>query len=174
MGRLDQGVAASSERYHVVPRTLSFITHGEDVLLLRGASDKRIWPNRYNGVGGHVERDEDVLTAAVREMQEETGLQVRGVRLRGVVHIDVGEAQMGILLFVFTAQATARQLSPSREGTLEWVPRERLLSLDLVEDLPLILPRVLSMAADEPPFFAHYDYDENDALIVTLACHSTA
>ncbi|MDH7485098.1 MAG: NUDIX domain-containing protein [Anaerolineae bacterium] len=173
MGKQDQGIAVSRGRDHVVPRTLSFITHGEDVLLLRGAPDKRIWPNRYNGVGGHVERDEDVLTAAVREMQEETGLQVRNVRLRGVIHIDAGEAQTGILLFVFTAQAMERQLSPSREGTLEWVPRERLSSLDLVEDLPLILPRVLSMAADEPPFFAHYDYDEDDALIVTFACHST-
>ena len=174
MGKLDQGVAASRGRYHVVPRTLSFITHGDDVLLLRGAPHKRIWPNRYNGVGGHVERDEDVLTAAVREMQEETGLEVRDVRLRGVIHIDAGDAQTGILLFVFTAAATTRQFSPSSEGTLEWVPQEQVLDLDLVEDLPHILPRLLSMAADEPPFFAQYAYDENDELTVTFARHSTA
>ena len=174
MGKLDQAVAASRGRYHAVPRTLSFITHGNDVLLLRGAPDKRIWPNRYNGVGGHVERDEDVLTAAVREMQEETGLDVHNVRLRGVVNIDAGDPQTGILLFVFTAEATGREFSPSPEGTLEWVPREQVLGLDLVEDLPLILPRVLSMGADEPPFFAQYTYDQNDELRVTFACHSVA
>jgi len=174
MGEIDQTVTASRGRHHVVPRTLCFITHGDDVLLLRGAPDKRIWPNRYNGVGGHVERDEDVLTAAVREMQEETGLDVHDVRLRGVVNIDAGDPQAGVLLFIFTAEATGREFSLSPEGTLEWVPKEQVLALDVVEDLPLILPRVLSMGADEPPFFAHYAYDENDELIITFACHSMA
>jgi len=173
MGQLDQGIAASRGRYHVVPRTLCLITygdtHGDDVLLLRGAPDKRIWPNQYNGVGGHVERDEDVLTAAVREMQEETALDVRNVRLRGVINIDASDPLSGILLFVFTAEATDREFSPSPEGTLEWVSAEQALTLDLVEDLPLILPRVLSMAADEPPFFAQYAYDEDDELMVTFA-----
>ena len=158
MGKIDQAVAASRGRYHVVPRTLSFITLGDDVLLLRGAPDKRIWPNQYNGVGGHVERDEDVLTAAVREMQEETGLDVRNVRLRGVVNIDAGDPQSGILIFVFTAEAMGREFSPSSEGTLKWVDREQALAVDLVEDLPLILPRVLNMGLDEPPFFAQYTY----------------
>jgi len=172
MGKLDQGVAASRGRYHVVARTLSFITHGEDVLLLRGAPDKRIWPHRYNGVGGHVERDEDVLTAAVREMQEETGLHVREARLRGVIHVDAGDPQAGILLFIFTAAAARREVSPSPEGTLEWVPQQQVLDLDLVEDLPYILPRLLRMGADEAPFFAHYAYDDDDELTVTFARHS--
>jgi len=29
------------------------------VLLLRGAPKKKIWPDQYNGVGGHVKPDED-------------------------------------------------------------------------------------------------------------------
>ena len=33
MGREDQGVAASRHRYHVVPRTLCFVRHGDEVLL---------------------------------------------------------------------------------------------------------------------------------------------
>jgi 8-oxo-dGTP diphosphatase len=38
--------------------------------------------------------------------------------------------------------------------------------LDLVEDLPVLLPYVLAMGANEPPFFAHYRYDEQDALVI--------
>ena len=64
MPRADQGVAASRGRYQVVPRTLCFVTHEDAVLLLKGAPTKRIWPGRYNGLGGHVEPDEDVLAAA--------------------------------------------------------------------------------------------------------------
>lgn len=169
MGKADQGVAASRERYQMIPRTLCFITQGDDVLLLRGAPDKRIWPNRYNGVGGHVERDEDVWTAAVREMQEETGLEVHDVRLCGVINVDAGEGQAGVLVFVFTAQATSRATVPSAEGSLEWVPLDRVAELDLVEDLPLILPRVLGRPAGARPFFAHTHYDEDDELVMVFA-----
>jgi len=169
MGRRDQGVAQSRERYHVVPRTLCFITHGTDVLLLKGAPTKRIWPNRYNGVGGHVERDEDVLTAAIREMAEETGLTVDEVRLRAVIHIDADDPQIGILLFVFTARACSRDFHPSPEGRLEWVPQARLSDYELVEDLVELLPKVLAMGPHDLPLFGRYHYDEKDQLRIEWA-----
>lgn len=168
MGKADQKIL--SHRYQVVPRTLCFVTHGGDVLLLRGAPDRRIWPDQYNGVGGHVEPHEDMYAAALREIQEETGLEVRNLRLRGVINIPVDtESNTGIVLFVFTAAAAGRDVRPSEEGSPEWVARDRLAELNLVEDLPMLLPRVLGMGADDPPFFAHYDYDEQDRLIVAFS-----
>lgn len=171
MGKADQEIIP--HRYQVVPRTLCFVTHGphgDDVLLLRGSPDKRVWPNQYNGVGGHVEPGEDVHTAALREIREETGLHVRDLQLRGVINIPVdAHNHTGILLFVFTATATIRDVHSSEEGALEWIARERLIELDLVEDLPALLPRVLAMGPDEPPFFAHYHYDEQDRLNISFA-----
>ena len=124
MTKTDQGVEKSANRYKAVPRTLSFITHGDEVLLLRGAPTKRIWPNQYNGVGGHVEADEDIYTSAVREMREETGLDVADARLRGILNIDVGQ-ETGIIVFVFTARALGRDVRPSPEGTLEWIKQDQ-------------------------------------------------
>jgi 8-oxo-dGTP diphosphatase len=167
MGQADQKIIA--ERYHVFPRTLCFVTDGDDVLLLRGASDKRIWPDQYNGVGGHVKPDEDVFTAARREIWEETGLRVHDLRLRGVINIPVDVQNRGVLLFVFTARAATRDVRPSREGIPEWIPRDRIDRLDLVEDLPVLLPRVLTMGSGDSPFYALYTYDEDDQLSVTLA-----
>jgi 8-oxo-dGTP diphosphatase len=173
MGQADQKIIAG--RYQVIPRTLCFITHDDDVLLLRGAPDKPIWPNKYNGVGGHVEPDEDIHSAALREIREETGLAVRDLRLRGVINIPVDAGNnTGILVFVFTATATKREVQPSEEGTLEWIPHDRLAGLDLVEDLPILLPRVLAMDADKFPFFAHYSYDKQDRLAVTFAEETTS
>ena len=172
MGHHDQGVAASVVRYKMIPRTLCFVFHDDDVLLLRGAPDKGLWANLYNGVGGHVERDEDVFSAALREICEETGWRatdVEDLKLRGLIHVDASDSQTGIMLFVFTAIALLRQTRASAEGTLEWVPRARLLDYALVEDLPVLLPRVFSLADDAPPLFAHYSYDQNDQLVTRFS-----
>jgi len=125
MAKTDQGVEKSAHRYKTVPRTLCFITHGDEILLLRGAPNKRIWPNKYNGVGGHVEANEDIYTSALREMCEETGLDVEDVRLRGIINVDTAQ-ETGIIVFVFTARASGRDVQPSAEGMLEWVRQDQV------------------------------------------------
>jgi 8-oxo-dGTP diphosphatase len=163
MGAAGQG--AGGGRWEVSPRTLIFVTNGSDVLLMKRGPHKRIFPNKYNGLGGHVERSEDVYSAAAREVQEESGLTVRNLRLRGVHHIDAG-AESGIIVFVFTAASDSRALIDCDEGALEWVDKSRIAQLDLVEDLPEIMPRVLAMPDDAPPYFAHVSYDASDTILI--------
>lgn len=165
MGAQDQGAdpAAVAGRWQVVPRTLCFVRNGDDILLMKRGEHKRIYPGYFNGVGGHIERDEDPLSGAIREIREETGLDVFNVQYCGSSHIDAGQ-QAGIVLFVFTAQSTSRTLIGSEEGTLHWVPLSEALNgdLQLVEDLPIILRRIF--VERNIPFFAHVSYDEDDQL----------
>ena len=167
MGREDQGITNSLQRWQTIPRALGFVLHGEGadaaVLLLRGAPTKRIWANRLNGVGGHIERGEDIKAAAWREIHEETGLQVTNLRLCGIVQIDSG-APVGITMFVWTALAAERTTTPCAEGSLEWHSIHNLPTADLVDDLAILLPRVLASQASAAPFFAHYSYDEHNQL----------
>jgi 8-oxo-dGTP diphosphatase len=169
LGAKEQGAHVTEGRWMTSVRTLTFVLHGGDVLLMKRSATKRIFPNRYNGLGGHIERDEDPYTSALREVKEESGLDVSDLRLRGVYNIDSGDAT-GIVLFIFTARAlTASLAHDCDEGTLHWVPVDQALTLDLVEDLPLILPRVLAMQADDVSFFAHVSYDDADRLVLRFA-----
>ncbi len=170
MPKQDQGIDVSlrRQRYTVIPRTLVFITRGDRILLLRGSSQKRIWANKYNGIGGHIERDEDIYSAALREVHEETGLTVENLRLAGLINVD-GDQPTGIMLFVFTAQSRAGDPISTEEGTPEWIERGQLTQIDLVEDLPVILPRALELPPHAAPFFAHYHYDEQERLIIQFA-----
>src|SRR5262249_9445414 len=116
MGAADQGVDPDGGRWKVIPRTLCFITNGGDVLLMKRAEHRRVFPGRYNGIGGHLEREEDPLSGALREIREETGLSVANIRLRAVCNVDPKHS-VGIVLFVFTAEAHSREVHECEEGT---------------------------------------------------------
>jgi 8-oxo-dGTP diphosphatase len=167
MPKSEQGV--TKDRYMIIPRTLIFVTHGDRVLLIKGAPTKRLWANKYNGIGGHIERGEDALSAARRELDEETGLIGVNLRLVGTVLIDAGE-QTGIGLFVFHGEVykDESQLVNSPEGTLEWVLYNQLSRYPLVEDLPILLPKIMEMKPGDAPFAALYYYDANDRMQVTF------
>jgi 8-oxo-dGTP diphosphatase len=169
MGANEQGANATANRWLTIPRTLCFVFNGEDVLLMKRAPNRRVFANRYNGVGGHIEHNEDPYSSAKREILEETGLNVNELRLRAVYNIDAGEAT-GIMLFLFTCTSQVRdvQANPA-EGTLHWIPLEEILNLDLVDDLPIILPRIINMKADAQPLFVHASYDSQDQLVMTFA-----
>lgn len=168
MGAGEQGADAIQGRWLTQVRTLCFVCNGDDVLLMKRAPHKRIFPNRYNGVGGHIERDEDPLTSARREIQEETGLLVRDMRLRAIYNIDAGEAT-GIMLFVFTAASDSRDVTANGEGSLHWLPRHRVLDYDLVDDLPEILPRIFALSPGDEPLYVHVSYDDADHMQMRFA-----
>jgi 8-oxo-dGTP diphosphatase len=163
MPQSDQGI--TNDRYMLIPRTAIFVRRGDEYLLIKGASTKRLWAGKYNCLGGHVERGEDVLSAAKRELGEEAGIEA-DLWLCGTVVVDAGD--VGICLYVFCGENARGEVKASGEGTVEWVGKDAILRLPVVEDLPALLERIHWMRRDDVPFAARSFY-ENEKLTLLFA-----
>jgi len=102
---------------------------------------------KYNGLGGKLDRGEDVVSCLRREVREEAGLECEAPILRGTVSWPgfgkQGEDWFG---FIFRVDRWSGQpLRQSAEGNLEWVDVERMIDLPLWEGdrhfLPLVFER---------------------------------
>ena len=167
-------------RYTLIPRTLIFLSCGERVLLIKGAAHKRLWANLYNGIGGHVERGEDILSVARRELLEETGIQGVDLRLCAVLTIDTGK-ETGIGIYVFRGEylqtemaecmlAMSRSATPSTQRRAAWngYRSPRLGELPMVEDLHTLLPRIMALGSGDPPISALYQYEDDGSMRITF------
>ena len=166
MPETEQGV--NLDRYMLVPRTLIILTREDTVLLLKGADNKRLWAGLYNGIGGHIEQGEDVLTAAQRELLEESGLTSPDLWLCGVVIVDT-QTNPGVGIFIFTGECTDGEMVLSKEGMLEWIKTSQLNHLPLVGDLPVLIPKILDMKPGDTPFSARSSYNDRGNIVVTFS-----
>ncbi|AKC85572.1 NUDIX hydrolase [Pseudoxanthomonas suwonensis] len=99
---------------------------------------------KYNGLGGKIERDEDVVAGMRREIREEAGIECEAMRLRGTISWPGfgkhGEDWLGFVFVVDAFSGTPLERNP--EGTLEWVDVDRILELPLWDGDRRFLPLV--------------------------------
>jgi 8-oxo-dGTP diphosphatase len=141
---------------------LIFLFNKDDVLLIQRSPRARLFPGMFNGVGGHIERGEDVLSAARREVREETGLNLPNLQLRCILHADEGPSKPGVVVFVFSGQVSQREVTQSSEGTLHWIPRDQIDQLNTLPDVIPLLSRITSLPTPSSAIFARSTISETD------------
>lgn len=108
---------------------------------------------KYNGLGGKLQPDEDVVTGLRRELHEESGLIADEVVLRGTISWPGfgkrGEDWFG---FIFRVESWHGEVhAGNHEGTLEWVDLASMETLPMWPSDRNFLPMVFD---DNPlPFY---------------------
>ena len=103
-------------------------------MLIKQNEKEKIGFGRWNGVGGHVEKGENPIESAKRELLEETGLIIRKLSLRFITILEK-EENIGISLFIFTGRTNQRILRESDEGKLKWIKVVDLEKYQVMDDL---------------------------------------
>ena len=147
--------------YTPIVATLGYVLSpdGRQVLMLhRNARADDHHLGKYNGLGGKIEPDEDVLAGMRREITEEAGIDCTALSLRGTISWPgFGKHGEDWLGFVFVVTAfTGMPLQRNPEGTLEWIDIARLHELPMWEGDREFLPLVFD---DDPrPFHGVMPY----------------
>jgi 8-oxo-dGTP diphosphatase len=86
---------------------------------------KQDWPG-LNFPGGHVERDESLEESVVREMKEETGLDVKDLEQCGVYEWNVPQENLRHLAILYRSCHYEGKLVSSGEGPMLWLDEKEI------------------------------------------------
>ncbi len=84
-----------------------------------------------------MEPGESFVDAVIREMKEETGLDILNPRLVGIKQFPIDDGRYIVLLF--KTENFRGQIVSSDEGEMEWVEYDRLSDIETVDDLEDLL-----------------------------------
>ena len=113
---------------------LCLVKRGDELLLQNRI--KKDWRG-YTLPGGHIEPGESFVDAVIREMKEETGLDIKNPKLCGIKQFPIDGGRYIVLLF--KTEEFSGELVSSEEGQMEWIHKNDLDKIDTVNDLKELL-----------------------------------
>lgn len=133
--------------YTPILATLGYVLSADRsrvLLIHRNARPDDQHLGKYNGLGGKMDVDEDVVACMRREIREEAAIECLDMRLRGTISWPGfgkhGEDWFGFVFLIENFSGTP--LTSNAEGTLEWIDINRILELPLWEGDRHFLPLV--------------------------------
>ena len=145
----------------MVETVLAYIEQNNQYLLLfRNKKEIDVNKGKWIGVGGHIEKDETPEDALIREIKEETNLDVLSYSKKGIVYFVYKNITEKMHLYV--VDKCSGELGECDEGELKFFPKDKLENLPMWEGDKIFLKY---LKENEPYFELELVYDSNDKLI---------
>lgn len=132
------------------PAVLCYLKRdGKTLMLLRNKKQNDYHEGKWNGLGGKFNPGESPEDCAKREVEEESGLILKSMRLKGIICFPKFDGVKDWIVFIYISSDFEGQLKDSPEGKLEWIDDDKLPDLNLWEGDKIFLKWL-----DEEKFFS--------------------
>tara|TARA_A100001015_G_C14690769_1_gene594371 strand:+ start:68 stop:526 length:459 start_codon:yes stop_codon:yes gene_type:complete len=139
--------------------TLCYIKKNNQTLMLhRVKKENDMHKNKWNGLGGKLIPGESPEECVIREIKEESGLNIKTPILKGIITFPKFDKIEDWLVFVFTANQFSGNLIDSDEGNLKWIDDSDLLNLNMWEGDRIFIPWL----GKNKLFSAKFHYSNNN------------
>lgn len=108
----------------------SLIKQGDKYLLLKRSADSKFFASLWDFPGGKIDPDENVSNAVIREAKEETGLDVKPLKI--VSELNYNEKSFDINFKIFSIESFSGEVKLSKDHTdFKWIDKKEIKELEL-------------------------------------------
>jgi len=136
--------------------TLCYIEKDNKYLMLhRTKKENDINKDKWLGIGGKFEKNESPEECILREVKEETGLELKTYKLRCIVTY-VSTTWETEYMYVFTSDNFTGNIIECNEGDLQWIDKNEVVNLNTWEGDKIFINKL----QNEDNFFTvKFEYD---------------
>ena len=111
-----------NEKFKLIPEAHVFLMNGNDEVLLLRRFNTGFEDGKYSVIAGHIDGNEEVRAAAIREAREEAGIEIRpaDIEVVGVMHRRSEDERVGFFLAATTWSGDVGNAEPHRCDDLSW------------------------------------------------------
>lgn len=145
--------------------SLVYLEHDEHILMmLRNKKKHDVNEGKWVGVGGKFEPNEAPLACAKREVLEETGQVMENPRYHGIITFIYPDYPT-TYMFLYSGQLKTHAVRENDEGTMQWIPKDQVLTLNLWPGDRFFLAKLL---AGEQGMDMTFRYNQAGELIAAI------
>ena len=141
-----------------------YLIKGDKVIVIK-YKDKSKKAGYYDIPGGKIEKGENPKQTAIREMKEETGLEVRNLKYKGNMIIEYPNRIFDIDVFITNESEGEPQ--EFEENTSEWIQLNELLQKEKILSNIMILDKffIKGLIENKYNFNMYIEVDEQENIL---------
>ena len=119
----------------------------------------------YDIPGGKIEEGESPKQTAIREMKEETGIEIQNLKYKGIMTIEYPDRMF--IFDTFISKEYEGEPQEFEENTSEWIDIDELLKIEKILSNIILLDKFLikGLIDDNRNFNLHIKVDEQENIL---------